>query len=109
MEARAEVFDRLAVFRLVADKIERDPALLERSRETLVRWLANGVAPRHRLQAWIDRIDRALAEPESLEKLLARLREDSEDAELDRDFSPFGCLLTKEERRAFIQQCAYSH
>ncbi len=109
MEERAEVFDRLAVFRLAADKIERDPALLERSRETLLRWLANGVGPRHRLQSWIDRIDRALVEPKCLAELLARLREDSEEAELDRDFSPFGCLLTKAERRAFIQQCAYSH
>jgi hypothetical protein len=31
MAARVEIFDRQAVFRLAADKIERDPALLERS------------------------------------------------------------------------------
>lgn len=109
MEARVETFDRLAVFRLAADKIERDSALLEHARETLLRWLANGVTPRRRLQAWIDRIDRAIADPKGLEELLARLREDSEDAEFDRDFSPFGCLLTKAERRTHIRQCAYSH
>lgn len=109
MQARAETFDRLAMFRLAADKIEREPALLERSRETLERWLEKGVTPRRRLEVWIERIDRALVDPKDLEELLARLREDSEDAKFDREFSPFGCLLTKAERRVLIDQCAYSH
>ncbi len=109
MEARGQVFDRLAMFRIAADKIERDPELLLRSRETLERWLAKGITPRRRLQAWIDRIDEALATPEGLQDLLSRLREDSEDAEFDREFTPFGCLLTKAERRELSRQCAYSH
>jgi hypothetical protein len=109
MQARGETFDRREVFRLAADKIERDPGLLERSRATLARWLANGVAPRRRLEAWIERIDRARIDPGAMEDLLGRLREDGEDAELDREFSPFGCLLTKAERRALSQRCAYSH
>jgi hypothetical protein len=109
MQERGETFDRLGMFRIAADKIEREPELLERSRETLVRWLGNGITPRHRLQAWIDRIDRALADPKDMQELLSRLREDSEDAEFDREFSPFGCLLTKAEQRVLIERCAYSH
>ncbi len=109
MQAQGETFDRLGMFRIAADKIERKPELLNRSRETLERWLAKGITPRHRLQAWVERIDRALANPEDLQDLLARIREDSEDAEFDREFTPFGCLLTTAERRVLIAQCAYSH
>jgi hypothetical protein len=109
MTAGPETFDRMATFRLAADKIERDPELLERSRETLVRWLEQGVTPRKRLQGWIDRIDRARRDPRDFEDLLRRLREEGEDAEFDREFSPFACLLSKAERRALIEKCAYSH
>jgi hypothetical protein len=109
MQERGETFDRLAMFRIAADKIERDPELLRQSKATLERWLAKGITPRRRLQAWVDRIDHALTNPQDLLELLSRLREDSEDAEFDREFSPFGCLLTTAERRVLIERCAYSH
>jgi len=35
-------FDKLGMFRLIADKIEREPALLQVGLDNIARWIANG-------------------------------------------------------------------
>ena len=49
---------------LVADKIERDPALLRVPLENIDRWLANGHTAPHRLEQWRQIILRAQESPE---------------------------------------------
>jgi hypothetical protein len=45
-------FDTLGMFRLIADKIERDPALLQIGLDNIARWIANGANQQHRLRQW---------------------------------------------------------
>lgn len=97
------------MFRLVADKIERDPKLLEIGLENIDRWIANGATQQYRLEEWRERIDRARQSEHAMAELLGILREDSEGAELLRDFSPFAGVLTTLERRPFFEPCSYAH
>lgn len=97
------------MFRVIADKIERDPALLQVGLDNIARWIANGIDQQHRLRQWEEMIQAAQSSPAGMAVLLAALREDSECAELLRDFSPFDGVLTTSERRPFILQCAFTH
>jgi hypothetical protein len=106
---RAERFDTLAMFRLIAAKIERDPALLQIGLENMNRWIANGSDQQHRLRQWEDMIRNAQASADGMKILLSSLREDSEEAAHLRDFSPFAGVLTTAERRTFILECAFTH
>lgn len=101
--------DRLGMFRLIADKIARDPSLLAIGLENLSRWSAQGADQPHRLAAWRRRIEAARVSPEALAELLALLREESEAAALEREFSPFAGVLTTEEVDAFYDACAFAH
>ena len=94
---------------LVADKIERDPALLRIPLENIDRWLANGHTAPHRLEQWRQIILRAQESPEGFQELLALLRDRSEATERLRDFAPFASVLTAAERLIIIRQCVYSH
>lgn len=105
----ADRLDRLGMSRLIADKIARDPALLEVGLANIARWVANGSDQPHKLNAWRDRILAAQASPEALQTLLALLREDSERAAFEREFAPFAGVLTTEERRPFLLACSYTH
>ncbi len=105
----AERLDRLGMFRLIADKIERDPALLEIGLANIARWMANGSDQQHKLREWQDRIVAAQRSPEGLAALLALLREDGERAGYEREFAPFAGVLTTMERRPFILECSYAH
>ncbi len=95
--------------RLIADKIERDPALLEVGLANIARWIANGSDQQHKLREWHDRISAARHSPESMTDLLALLREEGEGAEHEREFAPFAGVLTAMERRPFILECSYAH
>lgn len=104
--------DRLDVFgmdRLIAAKIEKDPALLEVGLQNIDRWIANGATQVHRLEQWRTWILEAQKSPEALAHLLSILREDSEAASHLRDFAPFDGLLTAQDRRPFLLECAFSH
>ena len=97
---------------LVADKLERaDPAtrarLLRIPLENIDRWLANGHTAPHRLEQWRGIILRAQQSGEGFEELLGFLRDPGEGAQRLRDFAPFAGVLTREERRQAIPQCAY--
>ena len=106
---KTERLDKLGMFRLIADKIERDPAFLQVGLDNIARWIANGIDQQHRLRQWEEMIRAAQSSSAGRAALLAALREDSERAEHLRDFSPFDGVLTTMERRPFILQCAFTH
>ena len=43
-------FDKLGMFRLIADKIERDPSLLRVGLDNIARWISGGIDQQHRLR-----------------------------------------------------------
>lgn len=94
---------------LVADKLERDPALLRIPLENIDRWLANGHTAPHRLEQWRAIILRAQASGEGFAALLHVLRDSSESATHLRSFDPFPGVLTTEERRQVLLACAFAH
>lgn len=102
-------FDKLGMFRLIADKIERDPVLLQTGLDNIARWIANGADQQHRLRQWEAMILAARASKAGMDALLTALREDSERAAHLREFAPFDGVLTATERRPFILQCAFVH
>ena len=95
----------LELHRLIAAKVRRDPALLDRVRLTLRRWRDPGDPSRS---------DRYLAEWERLlsqgpETMLAVAVEDSERAAALRQCSPFAGILTPAERFAFLKAWGARH
>jgi hypothetical protein len=84
-------------FRLMADKIEADPALLEIPLANIARWLGNGHSARVRLEGWRTMIQEAQATEEGMARLLFILRDQDWESVLWKDFSPFPGILTKEE------------
>jgi len=89
----------LAFDRLTATKIVADPALIERARTTLRRWLA-AASPRVRpvLLEW----EALLKAP--LEELLAVLAATDERAVRLRQSSPFAGILSTAERTAILRE-----
>src|SRR5438105_14124091 len=94
---------------LVADKLEREPALLRISLENIDRWLANGHTAPHRLEQWRQIILRAQQSTEGFRELLELLRDRSEAALHLKSFDPFPGVLTTLERRQYLMECAYAH
>lgn len=84
-------------FRLMADKIEADPTLLEIPLANIARWLGNGHSARTRLEGWRTMIQDAQATEEGMAKLLHILRDQDWESVLWKDFSPFPGILSKEE------------
>jgi hypothetical protein len=81
--------------RIVADRIGRDPGILERARQTIARWRPNQ-SPRS--MPYLDRWQRLIdAGPDAV---IAKLLEDSDDGDVMRQTSPFAGVLTNEERWA---------
>jgi hypothetical protein len=95
--------------RAIADKIERDPQLLDIPLGNIERWLAQDHSAPHRLEQWRKIILEARADAEGLKRLLSILRDTGEKATHLKSFSPFAGVLTTRERRVIIQQCAWSH
>ena len=88
----------LAMHRLVAEKIRRDPALLGRARETLGRWRQTvSVNTLPYLDEWARILD------QGLEACLEVATEESERATALRQSSPFTGILTHRERFAFLK------
>jgi hypothetical protein len=90
--------------RLVAEKLRREPALLDRARATLARWRVTA-SPRSQpyLEEW-QRILRA-----GLDATVAALLEDSERATALRQCSPFTGILTSRERFEFLRAWKATH
>ena len=93
----------------IAEKIERHPELLDLPLANIERWLQRGHSAPHRLEQWRGIIANAAANAEGMNRLLSILRDRGEESTHLRSFSPFAGILTTEERRRIIEQCAYSH
>lgn len=85
-------------FRLVADKIEADPALLEIPLANIDRWLAYSQSSAKRLEQWRGIILEARASATGMQKLLALLRDQSAEGIFLKEFAPFPGILNAEER-----------
>jgi hypothetical protein len=92
----------------MADKIERQPELLEIPLGNIERWIAmdrlGDVRP---LIQWREMIERARTTEEGFAELLAFLRDDGEDARYLKSCSPFPGVLSEEELDQF--GCAWTH
>src|SRR6478735_7919728 len=91
----------LALDRLTAAKIAADPALIERARGTLRRWMAEA-SPRVLpvLLEW----ETLLSGP--MEEILACLKDTGERATRLRQSSPFAGILSPAERSSILQEYA---
>ena len=94
---------------LVADKLERDPALLRIPLENIDRWIASGHTAPHRLEQWREIILRAQESEEGFKAMLDVLRAKNESAERLRDFAPFAGTLTTAERRLAVSDRPYHY
>ena len=94
----------LAMHRVIAEKIRRDPALIERARLTLARWLST-VDPASR--PYLDQWQHLLSQ--DLETCLAAVVEESPRATALRQSSPFAGLLTHAERFALLKSTRPDH
>jgi hypothetical protein len=89
----------LAWHRLVVQRMQGDPTLLDRSRITLARWMADGPAPnRLYLAEWQAALDKGIVAVAQL-----ALGEDEHACAL-RQCSPISCQMSNEERWAFRRQ-----
>jgi len=92
----------------LADKIERQPELLEIPLANIERWIAmdrlGDVRP---LIQWREMIERAQASGEGFAELLALLRDDGEYARYLKSCTPFPGVLSEEELDQFA--CAWTH
>lgn len=97
------------MFRLIADKIEADPSLLQVGLDNIVRWTANGADQQHRLREWEAMIVGARTTPAGMQVLLSILRRDDEQAANLREFAPFAGVLSHAEIVELLRPCAYAH
>jgi hypothetical protein len=97
-----------SLLELVAEKLEREPALLDIPLGNIKRWMANGHTVPHRLRQWRELILSAQESPEGFRKLLGLLRDTSEETERLRDFAPFAGVLNSQERRDAAPECVYN-
>ncbi len=97
--ARERTGDEISAdrFRLMADKIEADPTLLEIPLANITRWLGNDHSARVRLEGWRTMIHDAQATKEGMAKLLFILRDQDWVSVQWKGFSPFPGILTAEE------------
>ena len=105
MQTHQEIVLRsLALHRLVANKIRHDPSLLDKARATLQRWHAIA-SPRTfgYLDTWQSLLDA------DVEVCLAVATEQSQRGDALRQASPLACLLTNQERFAFLKQWKVDH
>ena len=86
---------------LIAQKIRRDPELLQKARETLARWLGQAREndrSRDSLTEWQALLERPL------EEILSFIASDDEEPNRLRQSSPFAGILTEEERGEILRK-----
>jgi hypothetical protein len=90
----------LALDRLIAEKLQVQPELLQRAVQTLDRWIAQQQPnpPRIFLE-W-----RGILRERSLADVLHLLRSDTEEARRLRQSSPFCGILSQDERLAVLRE-----
>ena len=97
------------LYPLIADKVEKDPAIVDMALTTLAHWKAIDAAPPARLTAWTRILDAAKRGNEGRKRLLSILRSDTERNRRLLDCAPFAGVLTREERRKVFLKCTYDH
>ena len=94
----------LALHRLVVAKIRRDGALFDKAQAILRRWHQTASPRTHGyLDTWQGLMDRGI------DVCLSAATDESEWGDSIRQASPFACLLTNQERFAFLKQWRESH
>jgi hypothetical protein len=88
-------------YRLIADKIEADPTLLDIPLANIARWLGNGHSAVKRLEGWRRMLLDAKESREGMEKLLFILRDQDWESVMWKDFSPFPGILSSSELNRF--------
>ncbi len=88
----------LALARAVAERIRRDPSLLQRAFETLARWKERRETWPPCLREW-----EVILAGRNVDDILAILVEDSEDGRRRRQSSPFTGFLTPAERKEIFE------
>ena len=90
----------LALHRLIAEKVRRDPLLIDKARATLDRWTAmyTRAAVPYYITGWTEVLD------QGLEVTLAFMVDEGEHATELRQSSPFAGALTPQERFAFLAE-----
>ncbi len=94
----------LAMHRLIAEKVRRDPALLEAAKATLARWRSIGDGS---TRPYDEQWERVLNE--GLEATVRIALEESERGGAMRQCSPFPGILAPRERFAFLRAWKDSH
>jgi hypothetical protein len=87
----------LALHRLIAQKVQASPSLLDKARDNLRRWRRSNATPSPALAEWEDIISGPVGH------VTALLAERSERAARLRQSSPFCGILTEAERRAIYE------
>ena len=98
---------RPSYWRLLADKLQREPALIKVARNNITRWREQGHSALQRLNEWDGVLLAAENDPKGMQHLLSVLLDTNEDHERLRDFSPFAGVLTREERRRARELCGF--
>jgi len=88
----------LELHRAVAERLRSDPALVERARDRVVRWLREGTVARPYGEAWLALLGRPLDE------LTDFLVEPGERARRMRQTSPFAGALSPRERWGILRR-----
>lgn len=91
LHARAEARS-LELHRAIAERLRRDPAVLERARALVRRWLAGGTVSGRWAGRWAEILGRPLPEIEAL------LVDPGQEARDLRQTSPFAGVLSPRER-----------
>jgi hypothetical protein len=106
---RGAYFRPMNLYPLIADKVERDPGVVNTALATLSKWEELGMIPVSRMTAWRRILRDAKKGKGGTKRLLAVLRDDSESNRRLLDFAPFAGVLTREERRKVFLKCTYDH
>ncbi|MEO6847715.1 MAG: hypothetical protein ABI443_09145 [Chthoniobacterales bacterium] len=101
MKSHDQIDERsLELHELVADKLARNPALLERAQANLSRWLS-ARPDELALQEWQEILSRL-----QLQDVIGLLRSGTEDAARLRQSSPFVGILSSDERHTIFAHYA---
>jgi hypothetical protein len=89
----------------VAERLRREPeAVIKIARENLARWKASGVFDEGELML-LSEWEKILTEA-SVEELIAIITEDSDEGQRLRQSTPFTGVLSEDERRKILTDCA---
>ena len=94
---------------VIADKIEKNPAVVKTALGTLDKWEALGEIPAARLRQWRRILLRAGKGRSGIKALTRILRDDSGKSRRMCEFAPFAGILSREERRKVFLKCVYDH